>query len=356
MTGLDDVVELDRLDSEHVLETAERFGRQCREAWETAARVTGLPRAEGIESIVVLGMGGSGMAGDVVQAVVEPRLPFFFRVFKGYPPLPEWVGRKSLVFAISYSGKTEETLACVEEAAARGARLASVSSGGELKSIADEYGGTHIAVPAGLQPRAALGYLALPPLGVLVAMGFAPSLEEDVAEAISVVEELARSCHRKVPQESNPAKQLAARLAGRVALVYGGQGLAAVAAERFKCDLNEYAKVPAFFNEIPELNHNEVEAFAGLRESMGSRAAVVMVRDPHEHARVSDRFQITGALLKERIEDVVEVRARGESPLARILSLFFLADLGAIYCALAAGVDPGPVQVLEKLKKELSRR
>jgi glucose/mannose-6-phosphate isomerase len=341
------------LDSEDVLGAVERFSEQCREAWELGRAVSSLPDGEGIDSIVVLGMGGSGVSGDVVQAVIEPRLPIPFRTIKSYGPIPEWVGRNTLAFAVSYSGSTEETIAALDEVLGRGARIVTVSSGGPLAATAASRNLAHVGIPAGLQPRASLGYLTLPLLAVLTNMGLVPDLQADVDEAIKVLSEMASRCHRDRPTAENPAKDLAARIMGRIPVVYGGHGLGATAAYRFKCDLNEYGKTPAFWNEIPELDHNEVVGWNKLDDLTSERFVAVLLREDGEHERVKLRFDITRRLIEERLAEFVEIHAEGESTLARLLSLIFVTQLASIYVGLAYDVDPGPVDVIMKLKAEL---
>ena len=353
---LDDLNELARLDSEDVLAAVERFADQCREGWEIGRAATGLPRADGIDSIVVLGMGGSGVSGDVIQAIVEPRLPLPFRVVKTYGPLPEWIGRNTLVFAVSYSGSTEETVAALEEAHARGARAVAISSGGPLAEMAREYGLAYVRIPTGLQPRASLGYLTLPILAVLVQIGLVPDMQSDVDEAVDVLSDLASRCHRKRPTDENPAKQLAGKLHGRVPVVYGGTGLGATAAYRTKCDLNEYAKTPAFWHEIPELDHNEIVGWNQLRDLTRDSFVIVFLRDPGEHERVQLRFEITRSLIEDNVGEVIEVPAEGSGVIARLLSLILVTQLAAIYLGLAYEVDPGPVEVIQRLKSELANR
>ncbi|MCA1708822.1 MAG: bifunctional phosphoglucose/phosphomannose isomerase [Actinobacteria bacterium] len=349
-----DLGEIDHsLDSEDVLGAVERFAEQCREAWEIGMSAANLPDAEGIDSIVVLGMGGSGVSGDVVQAVVEPRLLVPLRTIKSYGPIPEWVGRNTLAFAISYSGSTEETLSALEDVLDRGSRVVTVSSGGPLAATAASKGLAHVAIPTGLQPRASLGYLTLPLLAVLNQMGLVPDLQADVDETIKVLSELSARCHRQTPSVENPAKDLAARIKGRVPLVYGGYGVGATAAYRFKCDLNEYGKTPAFHNEIPELDHNEIVGWNQLRDLTHQHFVVVLLREPGEHERVKLRFEVTRSLIEDGPAEFVEVHAEGESVLARLLSLIFVTQLAAIYVGLAYGVDPGPVDVIMKLKSEL---
>ena len=353
---LDDLNAIAELDGEDVLCAVERFADQCREGWEIGRGTEGLPEVIGVDSIVVLGMGGSGVSGDVAQVVVEPRLPFPFRTIKSYGPLPEWIGRNTIVFAVSYSGNTEETIAALQEVHERGARAVAVSSGGTLADMARDYGLAHVRIPPGLQPRASLGYLTMPLLGALVQIGLVPDLQDDVGEAVEVLRELAESCHRKRPEADNPAKKLARSLIGSVPVVYGGAGIGAVAAYRFKCDLNEYGKTPAFWHELPELDHNEIVGWHKLAELTAKNFVVVLLRDELEHERVALRFDITRRLIEGNVKDVIELRSRGQSPLARLLSLILLTQLASIYVGLGYGVDPGPVEVILELKNELAQR
>ena len=354
---IDDLNALAELDSEDVLGAVERFSDQCREGWEIGRAATGLPDAVGVDAVVVLGMGGSGVSGDVIQSVVEPRLPVPFRVIKSYGPLPEWIGRNTLVFAVSYSGSTEETVAALEEAHQRGCRAVTISSGGPLADMARRYGLADIQVPSGLQPRASLGYLTLPILGALIQIGLVPDMQDDLDEAISVLADMEERCHRKRSTTENPAKDLATRIVGRIPVVYGGYGLAATAAYRFKCDLNEYGKTPAFWNVLPELNHNEVVGWNQLADVTRQNVILILLRaGGEEHERVSLRFEITRALIEDQFADVIEIPALGRSPLAQLLSLVLVTQLASIYVGLAYGVDPGPVEVIQKLKGELSNR
>jgi glucose/mannose-6-phosphate isomerase len=354
MIDLDDLNEIARLDSEDVLGAVERFADQVREAWDIGSITEGLPDADGVDSIVVLGMGGSGVSGDVTQAVVEPRLPVPFRVIKSYGPLPEWVGRNTLVFAVSYSGSTEETLAGVDEAHERGARVVTISSGGPLEERARRFGYAHVKIPTGLQPRASLGYLTLPLMAVLVRVGLVPDLQEDVDEAVELLGDLGGRCHRKIDSEANPAKDLAKRISGRVPVVYGGYGVGATAAYRFKCDLNEYGKTPAFWNMFPELDHNEIAGWNQLSELTSSNFLLIHLRDPEDHERIAYRFDITRSIIEDNLAEVIELTAEGRSPLARLLYLVLLTQLAAIYVGLSYGVDPGPVAAIQKLKSELA--
>lgn len=353
---LDDLSELARLDSEDVLGAVERFADQCREGWEIGRSATGLPDADGVDSIVVLGMGGSGVSGDVIRSIVEPRLPVPLNVVKSYGPLPEWIGRNTLVFAVSYSGSTEETVAALEEAHQRGCRAVAISSGGPLDEMARRFGLAHLQIPPGLQPRASLGYLTLPILGALIRVGLVPDLQDDLDEAVQVLSDLQGRCHRKRGKVENPAKDLASRIVGRVPVIYGGSGLAETAAYRFKCDLNEYGKTPAFWNVIPEMDHNEIVGWNQLADLTKQNFVLINLRSEDEHERVGLRFEITTRLIRDAFTEVVDVPAEGRSKLSRLLSLILVTQLASIYVGLSYGVDPGPVEVIQKLKAELKER
>mgnify|MGYP000297666460 CR=1 FL=1 len=353
---LNDVEALTKIDSEQVLGAVEDLAGQCLEAWEIALKVNDLPSAEGVDSIVVLGMGGSGVSGDVMQSVVEPRLSLPVRVIKSYGPLPEWIGRNTLVFAVSYSGSTEETVAAMTDAIDRGARIVAVSSGGPIGDLARDHGIAHVVIPKGLQPRASLGYLTLPIFGVLERMGLLVGIADDVQETIEVLRDLSKRCDRDQPIHRNPAKEIAHKLQHKVAVIYGAYGLTATAAMRFKCDLNEYGKVPAFWNYFPELNHNEIVGWSDLVEVNSESFVVIALRDADEHPRISLRYDITKHLIEQHTADYIELKAEGRSALARVFSLVYVTQLAAIYVGLGYGVDPGPVEVIQKLKSQLAER
>lgn len=306
---------------------------------------------DGVDVVVVTGMGGSGIAGDVTAAIAAPRLGVPVIPVKGYD-LPAFAGPRTLVVACSHSGNTEETLAVVESARAAGTRRFAVTSGGRLLDVCRQDGTPHVVIPGGGQPRHALGRLAVP---VLVALG----LDDGIDEALDVLTDLAAACARDVPAADNPAKQLALRLAsGSVPLAWGARGLGAVAAYRLKCQLHENAKLPAAASELPELDHNEVVGLAGAAGGVSPLAGaigLVLLRDPTgEGPRITARFAITEELVRERCAWIAEVTARGAGPLARLASLLLLVDLASVYTAIESGVDPTPIAAIDTLKARLA--
>jgi glucose/mannose-6-phosphate isomerase len=343
--NLDDPGSYRSVDPADALADVEGTADQWREARRLADVRLDL---DGVDVVVVTGMGGSGIAGDVTAAVAAAAgFPLPILVHKGYG-VPPFVGPRTLVVACSYSGNTEETLSAAEAALQRGARLFAVTSGGELAQRAESSGAPMVRIPGGGMPRHGLGYVAVP---VLVALG----LDADLDEAADVQDQVAAAASRQVPSRENPAKQLALRLAsGSVPVAWGAQGIGRVAAYRLKCQLNENAKVPAFWAELPELDHNEI---VGLQEPspLAGNLGLVLFRDPvGEHARIATRFRVTEELVGSRFAWLAEVAARGESALARLASLLLLADLGSIYTALELGHDPTPIPSIDRLKQALA--
>lgn len=300
-----------------------------------------------VEAVVVVGMGGSGIAGDVAAAVAEDVLGVPLLVRKGYG-VPAFVGPRTLVVACSYSGGTEETLAAVDLAAAQGSRLFGVTSGGPLAARLDELGAPVVVVPGGGQPRHSMGYLAVP---VLVALG----LDDGLGEALEVLAEVVEEGARDVPTARNDAKRLGAALAGGVLpWAWGATPSAVVAAYRFKCQLNENAKLPASATALPELDHNEVVGFAEP-SPLDGRVGLVAFRDPvGESDRLALRVRVTEELVRPRCAWTAAIEARGSSTLARLASLVLQGDLVSLYTALALDRDPTPIGPIDALKSALA--
>lgn len=340
------------VDSLGMWEQATLLPDQVHEAHKAARDlpVDGLPRAGDIDGIVVLGMGGSGIAGDVLAAATGQHLRVPVTVVKSYE-LPAFVTPGTLVFAVSCSGNTEETTTAAEAAFARGARVVAVTGGGRLATLADAHGSLQVPVPATIpQPRAALGAMAIPPLILLERLGLLPDAGSWVDAA---VDQLARRRDALVVPGSL-AEQLAVRLGRTIPLVHGSSGLAGVAAQRWKTQVNENAKMPAFWSAQPELCHNEVAGWGQDGDVTRQLITLVALRHEGEHPRVARRFALIEDLLLEVVADVLEVRAEGEGVLARFFDLVLVGDFVSLHLASQQGVDPGPVPVLGEIKEALA--
>jgi glucose/mannose-6-phosphate isomerase len=322
------------------------------EAAVSAARgLTSLPRHERVENVVVLGMGGSGIAGDVLTAVAAPFMPVPVTVVKGYVP-PDYVGTGSLVFAMSFSGDTEETLEAAAAAYEAGASLVVVAGGGALERLAGEWDVPVVPVPAGIpQPRAALGAMAIPPLVLLEQIGLFPGALQWVDQAVDQL----RSRRDELVRPGSVAEELA-RLIGRtIPLIHSAQDLGAAAALRWKAQINENAKCPAFFNVYPELCHNELAGWGQHGDATRQLITLVNLRHDAEHPQVSRRFDLVAEVLREVVAEVVEVRASGEGDLAQLFDLALIGDFVSLHLAGNEGIDPGPIPVLVDLKNQLAQ-
>jgi glucose/mannose-6-phosphate isomerase len=307
------------------------------------------PPAERPDGVLVCGMGGSAIGADVVRACM-PELAVPFEVVRGYDA-PAWVSSRTLVVAVSYSGNTEETLSCVDTALARGCRPVFVATGGELGALARERDRPLITVPSGMQPRAALGYLTTSLAATLCWAGLAADFAPQVAEAAEIARSIAAELHPAVPDEANAAKPLARRLHGHISLIYGA-GVTAPAARRWKGQINENGKAPAFFAEFPELNHNEIVGWTG-DPALARTMHVVLLVDPQANERIAKRIDYTAEHLAGRMAGVDVVTAAGASPFARICSVITIGDFVSLYLAVLSGVDPTPVTAIEELKRHL---
>jgi glucose/mannose-6-phosphate isomerase len=312
-----------------------------------------LPAATDIDNIAVLGMGGSGIAGDVLRAVASS-LPVPVVVLKQIRT-PAFVGPRTLAFAVSYSGTTEETLAMTTSALDAGAHVVAVTAGGELAALAHQRGAIHVPCSDEyVMPRAALGALVAPLFLTLFRLGIFPAAHALLIEAQSQLKRRRDQCQPDVALPTNPARELARRIGRSIPLIYGAGALGAVAAYRWKCDLNENAKAPAFFAAYPELDHNEISGWGQHGDVTRQLLTLVSLRHGFEDRRLTSRIEQTTELIQEALLQVLEVQAAGEGRLAQLLDLMYLGDWVSYYLALDHDVDPGPIDAITQLKSALA--
>ncbi|HLG93031.1 MAG TPA: SIS domain-containing protein, partial [Acidimicrobiales bacterium] len=318
-------------------------------ASEAALGLAGLPSRQDVENVVVLGMGGSGAAGDVVLAVAGPFMPVPVVVVKSYAP-PAFVGRGTLVFAVSFSGDTEETVEAAMEAESDGAAVVVITRGGELARLARSWGAPMVEVPPSIPvPRAALAAMAVPALVVLEEVGLFPGATRWIELA---VDQLRRRRDQLVGGASLAAS-LARRIGRTFPLVHSSGALGAAAAQRWKTQINENAKAPAFWSVHPELCHNEIVGWGQHGDLTRQLFTVVNLRHEAEHPQVARRFALAAEILGEVVAGVEQVEAEGEGPLAQLLDLVLIGDFVSLHLAAQEGIDPGPTPVLDDIKAAL---
>ncbi len=341
---------VERLDSLGMFDAAAAFPEQVAEAAENGRRIGDFLDGDEVTSVVVLGMGGSGIAGDLLAAVAGPFVSVPVVVVKEYE-LPGFVGEGALVFALSFSGNTEETIQAAAEAAGQGARVVAVCRGGELGRLADSWAAPHVPIPDGIpMPRAGLGALAIPPMIILEDAGLFPGASEWIRQAVVQL----RRRRDQLIADANPARELARRLQRTFPLVYGAGPLGSVAALRWKNQINENPKSPAFLNRYPELCHNEVAGWAQSGDVTRQVFSVVNLRHDHEHPSIGRRVELVSSLVEEVVARIEEVHAEGEGPLAQVLDLILFGDLVSLHLAFQEEVDPGPIPALDFIKSALN--
>lgn len=300
--------------------------------------------------LIVAGMGGSAIGGWLARAALGDRASRPIVLARGYA-LPAWTTPDTTVLCTSYSGNTEETLACYEAAGALGARRVVATTGGRLAEAARADGVPVIPLPGGFQPRAAVAYSLVIALEVAGLCGAGERLHAEIDVAAAHAERLAAGWGPDGPDDCLP-KALARGLHGTIVQV-AGAGLTAPIAYRWKTQINENAKSPCFAGELPELDHNEIEGWRGA-EKLG-RFSAVFLDDSDLHPRIRQRIELTRGLIAAHAVATYRVETLGDTRIERLVSLVLLGDLVSLYLAVLRGVDPGPVVLLERLKGELAR-
>lgn len=354
MNILDDLDRIKEIDIEDMLGVEERFYSQLLEARKIVQEADlKLLKQKEFKGIVFLGMGGSGFAGDITKALIKDDIDIPVEIVKGYN-MPAFIKREWLAIVLSYSGNTEETISTASQALERGCEILAVCSGGKLGNLVQDNNKTIIKIPAGLQPRGAIGYLFLPAYLALDKLNIITVDPGDMEEAFDLIEEKAGLYKREVEADRNPAKKLALKISGYLPIIYGTEGLLSAVAYRLKCEFNENSKTPCWCNVFPELNHNETVGWERLKE-ITSKFVLLVFRDNDEKIRVKTRIEVTSGLIKGNVGRIIEIPVEGRSKLAKALSVMYLGDIVSVYLALLAGIDPSPVKKINILKSELKK-
>ncbi len=349
---LDDVVVMSDRDPGGMLAVMESFPKQCSEALRLGRDMLDIPAVEGIKRVAFVGMGGSGIGGDILRSLLEEAAGLTISVHRSYR-LPSILGPDTLVVMVSYSGNTEETLTALDDAIYLGCKIMAVTSGGTLLEKARGRNFPVVVVPGGLQPRAALGYLTLPQTVVMEKMGLMQGFVKTAYESVDCLKEKKEEWGRLTPTSRNFAKQLALRLYEKIPVIYGTDGMLAVAAYRWKCQFNENSKVPAFCHTIPEMNHNEIVGWHNL-DDITRKVEAVFLTEEGDTSRVARRVEITAELLQDRVGGVTVIHVGGRSRTEKLLSAIQLGDFTSAYLALLNDVDPTPVEVISTLKQRMA--
>lgn len=301
--------------------------------------------------VVVSGLGGSAIGGDILRTYAARKAKIPVVVVRDYD-IPAFVNQDTLFLAVSYSGNTEETLSAYGQARQKGAAIICITNGGKLKQRAEEDGYQVVEIPAGLVPRAATGYLFAPLVLLLEELGIVAGVRPELEETVTVLR--AMRDNLGAADAANQARSIARKLKDSLPVIWGTSGISEVAALRWKAQINENAKCPAYYNVFPELNHNEIVGFEVPPQLLSSMSCIIL-RDQYDHERVKRRIEISKGIIKDKVKSIIEVKSQGESYLARFYSLVYIGDYASVYLALEYGINPTPVAVIDYLKAELGR-
>jgi glucose/mannose-6-phosphate isomerase len=362
-TILDELEEVKRIDKSDMLGHCMKTPEYCEDAIQLAKQTTipsevkiseeasiryGKPRR-----VIIAGMGGSAIGGEMLRDWLRDELPLPIEVCRDYS-LPAYADEDTLVFAVSHSGNTEETLNAFVDAIHRKCMTLTITSGGHLLSFSQKLQMPHVTIPTRLPPRVAIPYLFLPLPILMERMGILRNIEGDLEEVIQVLRRLSEENSPETPTENNPTKRLALELTGSIPVVYGFRQYGAIA-RRWKTQFNENSKVPSKCDVFPELNHNEVVGWEAP-EALTKKFSIILIRDLDEPPEIRHRIEATKSLALHKAWEVLEIYARGEKKLARMFSLLYLGDLTSIYSAILRGIDPSPVEIIDKIKSEMGKR
>lgn len=351
LASLDDAATVERLDPQGLLGRIEALPEQCEEAWTHAGGFELPAGYADVGDVIIVGMGGSAIAGDVLRSLAAFSGRTRVSVVRGYD-LPAYVDERALVVACSHSGDTEETLSAIQQAFAAGARTAAVTTGGRLAELAIERDAPLFLYQYDGEARSALGHQLMALLALGQRVGLLEGQAEAVAEAVALMREQRQQLGFAEAVDGNAAKQLAGRLHGHLPVVVGA-GVLTEAARRWKTQFNENSKCWALAEELPEFDHNGIE---GLRLPPEARdlLRVLFLSHPALHPRLLLRYEATEEVLTEVGVAHERVEAQGSGPLAQVLSAIYLGDLVSYYLGLLNDIAPSPVEALDRLKARLA--
>jgi len=346
--SLDDMKNIENLDRSGMLKNLEKFPQSCRNAIKNADELVLEIKDRKYKSVIVAGLGGSAIGGHLIRDWLYGGLTIPIHICSGYH-LPKFVNKESLVFIVSYSGETEETISMFHEALRLGCRIVSVTSGGKLGQLSRENNIPLLRLPSGIKPRAALPDQFFSIVTIMRRLGLFEEEWGELEELLPILDEIKKEISPQIPTELNEAKKLALKLKDRIPFIFGSLMFRG-AAYRFCTQLNENSKSPSSWSFFPEAFHNAIMLREG-REKLRESICVVIIKDVSETLTLKTKIDGFQRLLEDHIGEVLEVYGKGNSTLSRIFSVIYKIDYITTYLGLLYGLDPSSNESIDTLKK-----
>ena len=347
---LGDIEEIKRIDRNNMLSFCVNAPKHYANALKMAQKTRVNYRKP--EAVIVAGMGGSAIGGELLKDWARDKVNVPIEVNREYL-LPAYADEKTLVFIISYSGETEESLSVFLDALRRRCMIFCISSGGSLIEFSKKLHVSHLQIPSGMPPRAALPYLFSPLPLILAKIGLVSSVQSEFSKAIKTLEKVSYENSPEKAVDENFSKRLALGVCGTMPIIYGF-GFYRAVSQRFKQQFNENSKVPSKWDVFPELNHNEIVGWERA-DKLATCFSTVFIRDEDEPEETRLRIEITKELIQKNVAKIFEVWSLGESKLAKMLSTILIGDFTSVYLAVLRGVDPTPVRTISLLKDKMKQ-
>lgn len=349
MKSIDNLKLIQKFDKNDMFSLILNFPEQCEKAINLAENFK-TKKYKGIRNIVITGLGGSAIGGDLLKDYLFKKIDIPIIVNRDYE-IHNFVNSNTLVLAISYSGNTEETISAYKKAKEKGAKIISITSGGELEKMSKQDNIPYIIIDKGYPPRCALGLLFFSMFIIFGKIGLIKIDREEIEETILILKKLRKKLEPS--KKENLAKQIAEKLNKKIVLIYAGEKFRAVA-NRWKTQLNENSKISAFYNVFPELNHNEIVGFESLIQ-LTKKFVIVLLKDQEDFSRIKARMKITSSIIKTKVDNIIEINSIGNTLLSRLFSLIYIGDFVSVYLAILNSCNPTTILSIDLLKKEMAK-
>lgn len=350
---LNELSKINTIDKSNMFSVLEKFPDQINETIELM-NAHAIPKVYNIHNVIVAGMGGSAISGDILQEYLRNKWAISIMVNRSYD-IPKWANKRTLILSQSYSGDTEETLSSFKHAFEKKCSIISITSGGKLKDLSINRNVPCVTIPSGIQPRSAIAYLFFSSLLILQKTGLLTiNLSNEIDESIQLSRKLIEKVNVSVPFEDNIAKQIASKLYNKIPQIYGWNCFNPIA-RRWAKQLNENSKVISRFDTVPECNHNDIVGWSEHGDISKEFSCILFRDKQNETLQMKTRLDFMNKFFSEVASEVIEVNAEGKSMLGKMMYTLLLGDFVSCYLAILRNKDPTPISIISQLKDELNK-